>query len=173
MSDQEQGCSKPPQAPKIERKIQFHRLQMVGIPLILLIPILAIAGVFGETSHVVRASSPQLFVAVEYPTRFRYKMIDPIQVAVQNSSAQPLATVEVNFERAYIDRFSNVFIKPDVAYITDAVYVWKLRDLQPQETRVITIEIQAAAYWRHEGTVTAVADNGESVTVSVATFVFP
>jgi hypothetical protein len=163
----------PPSPPEIKRRVQFHRLQMVGVPLLMLISILALAGVFGEDSYSVNDSNSQLLIEVEYPTRFRYKMINPIRVSVKNVSTQPLATVQVNFDRAYIDSFSGVSFTPDVALITDAVYVLELTDLQPQETQMLTVEIQANKYWRQRGAVTAVPENDESVTVSLDTFVFP
>lgn len=173
MPDKEQGYPLPPQPPEIERKLQFHRLQKVGIPLILLIPILALAGVFGEVAHSDNAASSQLALEVEYPPRSRYTMVDSIRVTVHNASAQPLTAVQVNFARAYIDSFSNVAFTPAVDFITDEFYVLELSDLQPQETRVIAIDIKSKEYGHHKGTVTAVPDNGESVTLSLATFVFP
>lgn len=39
----------PPEVPDIKRRIQLHPWQWIGIPLFLLIPILALFGVFGET----------------------------------------------------------------------------------------------------------------------------
>ena len=31
----------PPQAPEIERKLEFHRVQLIGMPLLAIIPILS------------------------------------------------------------------------------------------------------------------------------------
>jgi hypothetical protein len=165
--------SQPPQPPEIERKLQFYRFQKIGIPLILLLPILALIGLFGESVAAENASNPQLMVEVEYPTRFRYKMVDSINVSVENTSTQPLSVVSVRFDRPYIESFSTVTFTPQVKTVTAADYIVELTDLQPQEVRIIAVEIQAENYWQHEGTITAVSDNNESVTLALNTFVFP
>lgn len=173
MPDQNQEDLKPPQPPEIRRRLQFSRLQKVAFPLIFLVPILALAGVFGDSFDAVNAANSQLMVDIEYPTRFRYKMMNPIHASIHNTSGQHLPSVIVNFDRDYIDGFSNVTFTPEVKFITDEAYVLELTELPPGEIRVVLVEIEADKYGRHHGTITAVPGAGESVSVSFDTFVFP
>lgn len=165
--------SKPPQPPKVDKKFQVHAYQWIGIPLMMLIPILALLGLFGETVDTVSSSSQLLDVSVEYPTRFRYKMIDEVTVSLSNISGQPLPSVLVLFDRDYIDGFSTVIFTPSVKSITDTNYIVEVSDIQPGETRIISATIQAENYGMHRGIISIGPEDAEDLEVSVATFTFP
>jgi hypothetical protein len=139
----------------------------------MLIPILALFGIFGETVHQVTASSPNLEMHIKFPARFRYKMIDSITVLLHNTSGQPLTSVVVTFDRGYIQGFSTVTFTPSVKHVTEDVYLLELSDLQPGETRVISVSIQAEHYGSHRGTITAKPENGDAIQTSIYTLTFP
>lgn len=173
MNRKKQEHSKPPQPPPISRKFEIRLYQMIGLPLIMLVPILALLGIFGETVDSTVISSPQLEMRVEYPTRFRYKMLDSITVTLRNVSGQPISALDVRFARAYIRGFSTVTFTPPVKSITEEDYILELNDLQPEETRIITVSIQAEKYGTHKGTIRVTPESAESVQVSLGTFIFP
>jgi len=114
-----------------------------------------------------------LEMQVKFPTRFRYKMIDTVAVSLHNSSDRSLKTVNVTFDRSYIEAFSTVTFTPSVKQIAEAVYVVELSDLQPGETRHIQISIQAEKYGGHAGVVTAKAESVDPIQASINTFTFP
>jgi hypothetical protein len=165
--------SKPPQPPKVDKKFQIHAYQWIGIPLMMLIPILALLGLFGETVDMVSSSSQLLDVSVEYPTRFRYKMIDEVTVSLANVSEQTLPSVLVRFDRQYIDGFSTVTFTPSIKATTESDYLVEVSNLQPGETRVITATIQAEKYGMHRGSISTGPEDGGELEVSIATFTFP
>ena len=165
--------SQPPQPPEVARKLQFHVLQVVGIPLMMLIPILAIFGFFGETVHEVKESSQNLEMHVKFPTRFRYKMIDSLNVSIRNTSNQPIPTVLVTFDRAYVENFSTVTFTPSVKHVTETAYIVELTDLQPGQAQIVSLSIQAEKYGDHEGVITAKSDGSEELQARVTTFTFP
>lgn len=173
MSHNKPAYPKLPEVPEIARKWQFHRLQMIGIPLIMLIPLLALFGLFGKTITTVSDTNTELAIHVTYPARFRYKTIDQAHVSVQNVSAQPIPVVRVYFDHGYINSFSTVTFTPDVKTVTDAAYIVELTDLQPQETRIISVQLQAEKYWQHKGEITATLTETAGVEVPLSTFVFP
>lgn len=173
MSNKKGQSSRPPQPPEVDRKLQFHLLQRVGIPLMILIPVLALFGIFGETVDEVTVSNLYLEMHVKFPTRFRYKMIDSITVSLHNTSDRPLKTVKVTFDRAYLQGFSTVAFTPSVEHVTEAVYTVELTDLQPGEIRVISVSIQAEKYGNHQGDIVAEPDNSDGVQASINTFTFP
>lgn len=163
----------PPKPPEITRKPQFHRIQLIGLPLILLIPVLALFGTFGETADSVSTASTQIEVRVEYPTRFRYKLIHPITVSLHNASEQSFGTVQVGFEREYVESFSVVTFTPTIRHITDTFYYVEINDLGPGETRIVIATVQADQFGNHSGKITVTPDNAEELEMSISTFSFP
>ena len=171
MSDS-QG-TQPPQPPEIKRTLQFHLTQLIGVPLLAVLPVLALLGVFGTTRGEASAQSAALELHVEYPTRSRYKVINAIEVSVRNLTEQPLSTVTVSFDETYISKFSNVQFTPSVKTVTDEVYRVELSDLQPGETQLVSVEVQAEEYGAHRGTIKVAAGEAEAAQVDLATIVFP
>ncbi|HEX2167380.1 MAG TPA: hypothetical protein VHG09_09145, partial [Longimicrobiales bacterium] len=53
----------PPGPPEIERKLSMYRFQLIGLPFLLAIPLLALFGVFGESRSDLRAESGSLEVS--------------------------------------------------------------------------------------------------------------
>lgn len=163
----------PPQPPPFERRLKFPPLQIVGMVYILILPVLAVLGVFGESFASIDASGPTLEMSVDYPSRYRYKMTNPVNVTLRNVSGEVLDTVTVSFDADYIDQFSNVTFTPSVDTVTGNEYQVELTDIGPGETRVVTVEIRAERYWRHSGTITASPGSGEPIEVKISTTVFP
>lgn len=174
MAKKKKEAPKPSQPPDVNKKFQFYSFQWVGLPLILLIPILALFGLFGESVESVSTSNQQLDMSVEYPTRFRYKMIDEVTVSLSNVSEQAIPGVLVNFDRQYIEAFSTVTFTPSLKSISNLDYIMEISDLQPGETRVVTLTIQAEKYGLHRGVIsTAAPGEGSDLELPVATFTFP
>lgn len=163
----------PPQPPPFERRIQIPRLQLIGVPLLLILPLLAAFRVFGDTTATARAANDALALQVEYPARYRYKMNAPLNVEVTYLAGTEPVTVTVEFSRPYMDRFSSVSFLPDVAEITPDAYRVEAPNLAAGETRTVAVEIQAEQYWRHRGQVTASLEGESPVSVPLQTWVFP
>lgn len=141
----------------------------------MLVPLLAILGLFGETFTTTQAQNDRMTIQVRYATRYRYKLENPVEVAVFNASPAPLATVEVRFAKAYIDQFADAAFTPQVKRITDQFYIVELHDLQPAETQVVTVSLQGERYGRHRGVI-VVVDAGNptnEVATPLATWIFP
>ena len=115
----------------------------------MLIPILALLGVFGQTAGSEDASNPPLQMHVEYPTRFRYKLIDSIRVSLFNTSNQVIPSVNVHFDRAYIDQFSTVTFSPAIKEITETEYVALVRNetASPAQGTVETHDCTCPQHW--------------------------
>lgn len=158
------------QVPDQPRRLRFYRFQWVGLPLLFLLPILALLGVFGETRGSADDMGAEIALRVEYPTRYRYKQIHPVEVAVENTSARTLDTVVVAFDPAYVRRFSTPAFIPSP---TEPFEV-ELLDVRPGEVRRVWAELQGEHYGRHRGTIEAYQAGGTDTTsVSVSTFIFP
>lgn len=178
--EQPEEATQPPQPPSVKKRFQFTKAQWIGMPVILLIPVLALIGLFDTHSTRVTATVGDLQITVEHPTSVRYKRNEPISIVVQNLSASTFPTVTVAIDNAYINGFSTVTFTPDVDEVTADAFILHLEDVQPNESRRIAIEIQGEHYWGHTGTVTAKATakataevHDTHAEVMISTFVFP
>jgi hypothetical protein len=173
VGEKSKKAEQPPQPPDVAHRLQFYPWQLIGVGLIMLVPVLALLGVFGESRGATHASGAGLEVRVEYLTRLRYKMLNPMTVSVQNMSTQSIPTLTVAVDRAYIEGFSDVTFTPDADEITGSDYVVELIGVPPGETRVVTVSLEARRYGRFTGRVRAAAGDGAPAEARVETFVFP
>ena len=159
----------PPGAPEIDRKLRVNTWQWIGVPLLLLIPLLGLVGVFGETRDTARVRTAELSVEVEYPTRNRYRMQDDLRLDLTNTAAGPLDTVVVEVDTAYASRFSSVVAIPAF----ERPYVIELTDLEPGETRRVRVQMQGERYGQHGGELRVSAGGADTARVVLRTFIFP
>lgn len=161
--------NQPPQPPNIARKVQIFPHQMIGVSLMVFFLLLSLFGVFGESTEKAADSSSRIALEVTYPSRSRYGLPVEIQVAVQNTSTQPIETLTLLLSRDYFDAFDDLHFFPSADRITDDAYEVDLENLQPEETRILTIGAKGGRYWQHKGDIRI---EGESK-VSLSTFIFP
>jgi hypothetical protein len=158
----------PPQAPSIHPKIELSWKQRIGFPVLLLVPLLALFGMFGESQAHYHTSSRSLDVSVDYPTRFRYRQVQSLHVTVRNVSPNVADTIRVSFDTAYISRFSSVRFDP----ATKSAYTVELTSVRPSESRWVSVELWGQDYGIHRGAI-VVRNGSDSVLVHLRTLVFP
>lgn len=158
------------QAPDAPRRFRLHGYQWIGLPLLFLVPALALLGVFGETWKRVEATGEDLALEVRYADRYRYKQINTVEAWVENRSGTRLDMVVVAFDPTYVRQFSAVAFIPTA---TEPFEV-ELYDLRPGERRLVWAELQAECYGWHRGSLQAYAvGHTDTASVALTTFVFP
>lgn len=173
MARKVQNVSHPPAPPPFPRQIRLRPVQWIGIPLLMLIPLLAIFGLFGESFKTVQAGNEMLDVKVTYPARFRYQMYDSLEVTVRNLSPQPLSVVEVRFAKSYIDQFDNVDFTPQAEALKDGYYIVELHDVAAQQAQAVNVNLQADKAGRHVGEIVLSGVGTQPAVLNVVTWVFP
>lgn len=158
-----------PSAPEIDRRVSVPPFRAIGMGLIMLVPALAIAGVFGESWDTAAAGGPNISVRMEFPSRYRYKMLNSLTLAVENTSARTIDTVTVSLDTAYALRFSTVVITPPPAQ----AYMVPLTDVEPGEIRLVVVELQGERYGRHSGQVHVETTSGDTLALPVHTLIYP
>jgi hypothetical protein len=166
------GPAQPPQPPPFDRRIQIPTLQKLGISFLLLLPVLALLGVFGDAVSSQRAANEQLVLEVTAPERTRYNLFTQVNVEVTNLAAQPV-TLTVEFDHSYIDKFSGHVFLPEVQNVTPDAYQVEVPNVPPGERRIITVGMRAEHSWRHMGLVTVTPEAGSPVSIPLRTWVFP
>lgn len=164
--------SQPPQPPDFERRFQLFTYQKVAIPLLLLIPLLALFGVFGETSATAASHTESLTLEIGYPDRMHSGMGNEVQIQVINTGTQDLATVEVAVPQSYLASFDHLQFTPDVTQITNEAAVIVLHDLTAGSSQFILIRFDGHWVGSHEGEVVVRSESAE-VRAKIRTFVFP
>ena len=163
----------PPQPPEGGRILRFHATQAIGVPLLAIIPILALLSVFGASHTAETANASSLAVEVLYPTRFRYKTIHELHVTVRNQGDVPLQDVSVWIDKSYLNAFSTVSFTPSPQRVTSDAYLFELGEIVPGDARTLDGIVQAEDYWWHTGRVTVDAEGEPQATLDVGTFTFP
>jgi hypothetical protein len=163
----------PPDIPEIKRRIMFHPLQLIGIPLMALIPLLALIGIFGETVQTAQNVTSDFEVNVEYPSRMRDHNEALMQIAVRNLTTETIPLVTVRLPRDYIDSFSEVTMMPDAQAVMADHYEVEFAEVQPGEVYGVRLDLKGEEYGQHEGEVIVEAEGLQSASVRLSTFVFP
>lgn len=165
-----------PEAPPVSRRMQLPASQFAGVLALLILPVLALAGVFGESFDRVEASRSGVRLSVVYPSRLRFRLESDLQVTVQNTGTQTLDTLAIHFERDYIDQFSSPAFIPSVTEATRDAYIVALHNLAPGASQLVAVQLRGERYGRHEGKIWVTIDNQDSqaaVDITLSSLVFP
>lgn len=168
-----QDTPQPPQPPEIKQRINLSRQQLIGLPLLILIPVLALFGVFGMTQGRGVQEGEALELSVDYTTRTRLRADYTLIIEVRNRLERPLDGVTVEIDRDYLEGFSEVEFTPSATTVTDDTYRIDLGTIPAAATRIVDGDLVPTSYWSHHGSVTVSASETEAVEFAIATFVFP
>ena len=158
----------PPSPPSIPPKLRLHRNEMIGVPLLFALPVLAVLGIFGPTTERAQAESGAVALSAEYPSRIRYENKARLVVRVENRSDRPLSEVTLKLDPDYIHAFADVAIDP----APGTPYTVPVSNLGPRESRLVSVQLTADDYGPHQGWV-ALSAGGDEATIPLSTFVFP
>lgn len=169
---EEQGTPEPLRAPDIKRSLRFTLVQLIGVPLILCIPALAILGVFGHEVASVQSVANDFQMFVTAPTKLRYKMLDSFDIIIRNTSEAPL-NIKISLDNSYFSNFSTVSFSPRPSEITSKKYTFLFSQIPARQTRRLSATMQAENYGKHSGAVVANSESGTAAYVRLSTIVFP
>jgi hypothetical protein len=164
--------SQPPQPPDFERRFQLFPFQKVAIPLLLLVPLLALFGIFGETTATAASHAESLTLEVDYPDRMHSGMGNELSIQVINTGTQDLPTVQVEIPQSYLASFDHLQFTPDVTQISNRAATIELHDLIAGSSQFILIRFDGLWVGSHTGEIVARAETAE-VSIEIRTFVFP
>jgi hypothetical protein len=157
------------QAPDTAPRFRLYPEQWIGLPFLILIPVLALFGVFGETSQHVEARGSEIELKVDYLARYRYRQIGKLEVHVRNTTNRKMDTVTVAFDSRYVQQFSSPVLVPAPQIPFEVV----LTDVLPDETRLVWAELEAGAFGIHSGSIRAYGVGPDTVSVQIRTTIFP
>jgi hypothetical protein len=161
------SLKEPPQPPEIPRRFRLHKHQMIGLPLLALLPILALFGTFDGATEFASASDGALRASIEYPSKIKYKDYNQVRIKVTNSSQSMIDSISVSIDTTYLSRFLNVSITPNPS---DA-YKIDLTDVMAGEKREVIVEYEGKDYGDQAGTVT-IASKSDTIRQALSTHIY-
>jgi hypothetical protein len=173
LSEKSQEIPQPPQPPVVGRRLHLYPYQIIGLPILIMIPILALLGVLSQQNATVKEASADFDVTLEYPIRCFYRMSSTMELSIRNTSTALIPAIRVSLERSYMRAFDSIQFIPDSVTLTEGAYIIELNNVSPGETRRISIDYQPKRYWQHQGNLNISADGAAPVEIPLQTFVFP
>lgn len=140
---------------------------MIGLPLLTLLPILALFGLFDKDIRYNSVSAASIRSQIEYPANLKFKDYGQVRIKVTNTGSLMLDTVSVSIDTTYLSRFLNVSITPNPS---DA-YEIDLTNVRPGEKREVIVEYEGKEYGEQSGTVT-LATSTDTIRQRVSTRIF-
>jgi len=158
----------PPEPPPGTPRLRLTRLQRLGLPILFLIPILALFGLLGEHFTEAHARGAGVALDARYPDRAHYRQPLSIRLHVRNETATKLDTVTVVLDSAFMSGFSDVSMSATL----NGAYIARLTALAPGESRQLNAMVSGEKAGRHAGAISVTTPLG-TIRTPVATFVFP
>lgn len=149
-------------------------LQTWGMPLIALLPVLAVVDLIGTAEEQVVAEADGVRLEVSYPRRSHRDVTTPLTVTVSNLRGSALEDVYVLVPRDYVERFDEFELRPSAEWVSADSFRLSLGSVPPGESRVATALLTPGDYGRVSGSV-QVGSGGEAplVNAEFATVTFP
>lgn len=151
------------------RRLRLYPAQLILMPILMLLPVLALGGWFDEAREQTTASAEGLRVRVDYPARLRHGQSTTLRVRVENLSDRPLGSAVVALDSAYLAGFENISFVPEPTH----PYGFEFIGLAPGEAGVLHGQMSAGSPWRIRGVIEVTAGNGEAARVPIDTFILP
>src|SRR5687768_9383218 len=123
----------PPTPPALPRSIVFERVQKLGVPALLVLPVVALAIAGGLARTEARSARGGLELTVEHPRLVMFGAPEQLRISVANTGHEPVARVRVEVPQGYLDAFAGVQFTPEAV----EPGATELGPLWPGETRTV------------------------------------
>ncbi len=168
------AAAQPPEPPQTPTRVHIGIVQAVGVPLLALVPAVALTGLLGERQgHVRSVSAGGVSLQVDYPAVQRFRTLRELGITVRNEGDTTLPMTTLQIDHSYLGAFTRVETTPAVEEVTPEHHEVPLGALPPGEARRVVATLEGDKYGRHAGRVRLVAQPGSDVAVDVATVVLP
>jgi len=158
----------PPEPPQIDHRIELSRLQWVGVPLLMIVPALALAGVFDPGSVVVRREIGSLAVRTDTPRSIRQNRAGIVEIELENRGDEPVGA-EVAISPEYLADCVAIEMTP----APHRAWAARVARIAPGERARVHIELEGEGAGFHEGVIRVRESSGREARIPVRTFVFP
>jgi hypothetical protein len=163
----------PPAPPEQPRRLLFGPVQAIGVPLLMVLPLLAMVGLLATKSVVQTAVADEVRLEVEYPVRMAHSAVQPIRLVLYNDDGHPLRDVHVEVDRSYLDGFSERSFTPSLETVDASAYRAPLGHVAGRNSAAISGDVKANSSGPHEGEVRVFSGDRLLLRQRLRTFVLP
>jgi hypothetical protein len=136
---------------------------------LLLLPVLAVAGVFGERRQTHAIADGAVQFEVDYPTRMRARQHSHLTVRIARVGGDAADTVQVEFDPAWMQHFTKLELVPQPVH----PWVVELAGIERGDTATVRLEFEARDHWRRSGYLRLGHARGEIRDIPIRTFILP
>lgn len=173
------STDRPPTPPRLPRRVRLGPVEAFGLPMLILLPALALAGLLGPTdtqrSATAMLGPAQLVLRVRHPSRLRCLRGGALQIEVANTGTQALPALAMDIDEQYLGGFSRADVQPAlIAESRSGRLRLTLPALQPGEHTRVQVRLDAEAWGRIGGWVGLAAPGGAALArIDFSTLVLP
>jgi hypothetical protein len=153
----------------VATSIRLSTAQWLGLPVMGVLPILALLGTFGPRSEPSVAKTGALRISGSLPTRVHFRQRATIVVSLRNLDTNAVSDVRLHLDTAYLGALSNVVVTPALS-ADGAVH---LGTLGPGASASVAIDAEGDRVGTHRGVLIATDAVGDSARLALTTTTFP
>lgn len=184
MSEAPSPRTRPPRSPEpagppvFRRAVRLGRLEAIGIPVLALLPVLALFGQLGPSTALVTATSEngtsRVELSVEHPWVVRHRGQTELVVDVRNAGTQALEGLRIGIDEAYLGRFAQVEMLPPAQSDASGHVEVAMPPLSAGERATVRVQLEAGNWGEFGGSVrVADAERIALVSLDMSTRVLP
>lgn len=156
-------------SPKRKPKFRMWHYQWIGLPLLFLIPALALLGVFGSQNKKIEFSGEALEGSIEYPEKLRFGQSEFVRLEIKNPNDSAISNLTIAFDKKYIEEFAENSFTPEV----QSNYEVKNVEIPANESESFEVRVKAGPPGSHSGKITIRNNKKEFLSKEISTYVFP
>lgn len=164
---------RPPPAPDFQRRVNFDAAERIGVPLLLLLPLLALAGVFDQQVRSLHSRQGELSLHISYPAISRLHLQGALAIDVHNHGSQPLNDVQISVEQRYLRHFDQLSFLPGELQLDGQLYRARLKPLAPGQSRRLLLALRPQRAGLHEGHVFVQRSGSPLQANRLRSFIYP
>lgn len=159
------GVNKAPTNPPYPREVRLGALEWIGIPLLALLPLLALTGALGPSSARLATPLPEagLRLDLTYPTRLRLKADGEMQLLVHNTGSTTQAGLTLSLDQRYLQAFGRVQSLPAPQQLSATALRIALPALPAGESALVRLMFEADSWGRQPGWLALDKEDGTSL----------
>lgn len=158
----------PPPPPEIRRTILLTPRQWIGLPILFLIALFGLLGVFGGHASIQHSAGTTFAVHAEYPDRIHYRDNATFRLTIENHSATVIDTMTISLDPSYMQAFASPKSIPEM----HTPYRITLTHVAPHDPQLVTIDVTGNGIGRHHGPLRVISRT-DTLTIPLTTTVFP
>jgi hypothetical protein len=143
-----------------KRRLHFTRMQALGVPLLVAVPLIGFSGIFKGNAVQHSVSLAGTTLDVRYPLKMQAGERSSVKATITNDSDKP-AELKIKVSRGISEGFTSVRYKPQPAGYDQHHAVFYFPNVRPKESRSIEVELRADQAGMQEAVVLGMFDGIE------------